>query len=224
MNKESLRMQKLAGLITESEYNESCKVIEEGWKENILAGIGLTFASLLPQGLNAQDLTPQDKETIKHSVESVDKDDGEILKDTQTISDTVEYISKDMDRDTLRIITTKAYEIYEDTDGNITKVVTHIKDNYKKYNSWEDDPSKTEESTVIEKMDNGKMVSLKISEDNENNKKYSIIVDGKWRPDPSQVKETYYDTGEITKEEFESYVDKYNYWRSIFDLPPFDEE
>ena len=191
-NKEVLRMQKLSGIISESEYNQKVKMLEEGWKDLVAGGM-LAIASLLPNTADAQE-------------------DGVVEWDT--VKDTVERISMDMDRDTLRIITTKAYEVYKDADGNIDKIVTDIKDEYTKYNSWDIDTSKTKQSSEIEKMnpETGEMVKL-----TDWGGKQRIYVDGSYRPTPEEAKEMYYDTGEISKEKFDSYVDTYNRWLSLFD-------
>lgn len=158
---------------------ENSQVIEEGWKD-VLAGIGLTFASLLPQGLNAQDLTPQDKETIKHSIESVDKNGEEIKNDTKTIRDTVEMISMDQDRDTVRKLTTTAYKIYKNRKGDVKKVVADIKTEFTQPNSWDIDSTKTsteQERTAQDEY--GRVITL--TSDGE------LEIDGRWMKSPKMM-------------------------------------
>lgn len=176
-------------------FNEfkSSDLIEEGWKDWV-AGAMMALATALPKTADAQQ-------------------DGVV--DWDTVKDTVEYISTDMDRDTVRAITTKAYKIFKDNDGNIDKIVTDIKDEYTHYNSWDIDSSKTDRSSEIEKMDpeTEEMVRLTTSDG-----KRKIYVNGDYMRTPEEVKNIYYDNDDSNLDDkYHNYVDKYNHWLSLFD-------
>jgi hypothetical protein len=166
--------------------------LNEGWKD-ILAGGMMALATMLPKVADAQD--------------------GRV--DWETVKDTVEYVSKDLDRDTIRRISTVMSKTFKDTGGNVDKMVQKIKWEYTKPNSWEVDPSKTEKEKIkkFEKVDPVTQKRVRLT--NRDGKK-TIYFDGKYRPSPEDVKEMYYDTGEITKKEYDNYVEKYNRWLSLF--------
>lgn len=164
--------------------------LNEGWKD-VASGAMMALATMLPKTADAQD--------------------GSVEWDT--VKDTVEIISTDIDRDTLRLITTKAYEVFKDNDGNIEKIVTDIKDEYTKYNSWDID--KTEKSSETEVMD---PVSEKMVRLTDWGGKNRIYVDGDYMRTPDEVKDIYYDNDDSRLDDkYYNYVDKYNHWLSLFD-------
>lgn len=168
--------------------------LNEGWKD-VAAGAMMALATMLPKTADAQQ-------------------DGKVGWDT--VKDTVEYISMDMDRDTIRRIGTVATKVFKDTDGDVDKMVQKIKWEYTKPNSWDIDPSKTEKEKIkkFEKVD--PVTQKRVRLVNKGGEKI-IYFDGNYRPNPDDVKKVYYDTGEITQKEFDEYVDKYNRWLSLFD-------
>jgi hypothetical protein len=119
--------------------NES-QNLQEGWKD-ILAGGMMALATILPKTADAQQ-------------------DGRV--EWETVKDTVEMVSMDMDRDTVRKITTTAYEIFKNRKGDVKKVVADIKTEYTQPNSWDIDSTqtKTEKEKTIKDPQSGEIITL----------------------------------------------------------------
>lgn len=137
---------------------EKSQVIEEGWKD-ILAGSMMALATMLPKTTDAQQ-------------------DGRV--EWETVKDTVEMISMDQDRDTVRKLTTTAYKIYKNRKGDVKKVVADIKTEFTQPNSWDIDSTKTsteQERTAQDEY--GRVITL--TSDGE------LEIDGRWMKSPKMM-------------------------------------
>lgn len=137
---------------------ENSQVIEEGWKD-VLAGGMMALATMLPKTADAQQ-------------------DGRV--EWETVKDTVEMISTDQDRDTVRKLTTTAYKIYKNRKGDVKKVVADIKTEFTQPNSWDIDSTKTsteQERTAQDEY--GRVITL--TSDGE------LEIDGRWMKSPKMM-------------------------------------
>lgn len=132
-------IEEVTDFLKHRKVNES-QNLQEGWKD-ILAGGMMALATMLPKTADAQQ-------------------DGRV--EWETVKDTVEMISMDMDRDTVRKITTTAYEIFKNRKGDVKKVVADIKTEYTQPNSWDIDSTqtKTEKEKTIKDPQSGEIITL----------------------------------------------------------------
>jgi hypothetical protein len=79
MYKENLRMQRLAGLITESQYSNKLKeqeTLEEGWKEVVLGAAMLLGANLSSAQISKSEQALQNTETLEQVKETLENKEG----------------------------------------------------------------------------------------------------------------------------------------------------
>lgn len=190
MDKEYLYMQKLAGIITEGEYRQK---LEEGWKD-VLAGGMLALATILPQTADAQD--------------------GRV--ELETINDTITdiMVSKGLDRDTVKKITSTAYNLYRNRKGDVKKIVADIKTEYTYPNSKDIDSTRTstEQETSVKDPKTGKIITL--ASDGE------LEVEGKLMRDPETIKQLVANIKDLEKKKeaegkLKGYTREYNRLRRL---------
>jgi flagellar motor protein MotB len=79
MYKENLRMQRLAGLITESQYSNKLKeqeILEEGWKEVVLGAAMLLGTNLSSAQISKSEQVLQNVETLEQVKETLENKEG----------------------------------------------------------------------------------------------------------------------------------------------------